>query len=102
MSAVKGPKPKHVPLRRCALCRTSFPQQTLLRLSQDESGSYRLGPSRGGKGRGTYVCQACATTTNEKRMRQAFRSQAAQVSALLIELRTATGETNDSGIRTEG
>ena len=102
MTAGKSPKPKHVPLRRCALCRTSIPQQTLLRLSQAEDGSYRLGPSRGGKGRGTYVCQACATLPNEKRMRQAFRSQASQVSALLTELRAATGETNDSGIRTEG
>lgn len=101
-AGVQGPKPKHVPLRRCVVCRTSRPKGELLRLRRADDGSFRLDAGRGATGRGTYVCQACAADPQEKRLRQAFRSQAAQVSALLTAVKAVAGDAIDSGIRTEG
>ncbi len=98
---VQGPKPKHVPLRRCVVCRASSPKATLLRLVRDADGSFKLDPGSVAGGRGAYVCRTCAAEPNEKRLRQAFRSQAAQVSALLTAVQAVAGQSNDSGIRTE-
>ncbi len=73
---------RHVPLRRCAICRAVAPQSQLLRLVQQGDG-YRLDIGRRLGGRGTWICAQCAADPNEKRLRQAFKGQAQHVRGLL-------------------
>ncbi|MBW7916626.1 MAG: DUF448 domain-containing protein [Trueperaceae bacterium] len=80
MSAPAGTR--HVPMRRCVVCRASRPRAELLRLVRIDEG-YRLDPARRLGGRGTWVCAGCATEPNDKRLRQAFAGQAQEVRALL-------------------
>lgn len=73
-----------MPQRRCVLCRAGLPQAELIRLVRDAD-DVRLDLSRKLGGRGTWVCYACASEPNEKKLRQVFRNQAPQVRALLGE-----------------
>lgn len=70
---------RHVPMRRCVLCRTSQPQTDLLRFVLRD-GAYVFDERRRTGGRGTWVCRPCAVTAaasdNDKRLRSAFRGQA--------------------------
>lgn len=83
-------------MRRCVVCRGSFPKSDLLRLSRAEDGTYSLSPNRGGAGRGTYLCSACAGDADERRLRKAFRASAGHVSALLAQLQALTDQTHAS------
>lgn len=83
-------------MRRCVVCRGSFPKSNLLRLTRAEDGTYSLSPNRGGAGRGTYLCSACAADADEKRLRKAFRASAGHVSALLAQLQALTDPTHAS------
>ncbi|HZJ08240.1 MAG TPA: YlxR family protein [Trueperaceae bacterium] len=78
---------RHVPLRRCVVCRDSFPQAELLRLTAGQDGTYQFDGQRRLGGRGTWVCRGCASDAvandNEKVLRRAFRAQAPQVLELL-------------------
>lgn len=78
---------RHVPLRRCVVCRSSRPQAELLRLCHDESGTLVHDERRRLGGRGTWVCRDCAASAvandDEKLLRRAFRAQAPQVLELL-------------------
>ncbi|HKI58960.1 MAG TPA: YlxR family protein [Trueperaceae bacterium] len=74
---------KHVPLRRCVLCRASLPKAELIRLVRSGEGGFELDPAGRAGGRGTWVCRSCAQDPTEKRLRQAFRGQAARVGELL-------------------
>ncbi len=82
-------RPRHVPLRRCVVCRSSQPQAQMLRLTQGDDGAYAYDARRRLGGRGTWVCHECAaqTVTDEdaKRLSRAFRGQAEQVLGLLRE-----------------
>lgn len=82
-----GPKSrKHMPMRRCVLCRTSLPQADLLRFVLGE-GAYQFDDRGRLGGRGTWVCRPCATNavapSNDKRLRSAFRGQALNMRELL-------------------
>ncbi|HZX00243.1 MAG TPA: DUF448 domain-containing protein [Trueperaceae bacterium] len=78
---------RHVPLRRCAICRESKPQALMLRLARAEDGTYEYDARRRLGGRGTWVCHDCAaqavTDENTKRLGRAFKGQAEQVLGLL-------------------
>ncbi|HLV11831.1 MAG TPA: YlxR family protein [Trueperaceae bacterium] len=80
---------RHVPLRRCVVCRESKPQAAMLRLTRDESGAYVHDARRRLGGRGTWVCRDCAADAVQrddvKKLSRAFRAQAAQVLGLLRE-----------------
>ncbi|MEJ2292911.1 MAG: DUF448 domain-containing protein [Deinococcales bacterium] len=80
MAATTG---KHVPLRRCVMCRASLPKAGLIRLIRSGDGRYELDVTGRAGGRGTWVCRGCADDPAEKRLKQAFRGQAAHVRALL-------------------
>lgn len=86
---------RHVPLRRCVVCRESWPQAELLRLTAGEDGAYRFDAKRRLGGRGTWVCHDCAAKAvagdNEKVLRRAFRAQAPQVLELLRRAATLPG-----------
>jgi len=75
---------RHVPLRRCVMCRTSLPKAELVRLVRDAEGRFALDPTSRAGGRGTWVCRRCAGDPADKRLKQAFRGQAAHVRTLLV------------------
>jgi len=98
------PAVRHVPMRRCAVCRASLPQAELIRLAQDDD-TFRLDLARRLGGRGTWVCLACAAEPNEKKLRQAFRGQTQQVRALLVDAlaaRPQPASQRATGAGTEG
>lgn len=78
---------RHVPLRRCVVCRASKPQAQMLRLARAEDGAYAYDARRRLGGRGTWVCHECAaqavTEENTKKLGRAFKGQAEQVLGLL-------------------
>lgn len=94
MSKVSAPATRHVPLRRCVVCRESLSQGDLLRLTQGEDGAFLYDDRRRLGGRGTWVCRDCASEAvaneNEKVLRRAFRAQAPQVLELLRRAATPT------------
>jgi len=49
-------KPRHVPMRTCAICREKQPKRNLLRIVRTPEGDVRLDPSGKMNGRGAYVC----------------------------------------------
>lgn len=73
---------RHVPLRRCVLCRASAPRAGLIRLVWASDG-YRLDLARRLGGRGIWVCPVCAADPDERRLRRAFKGHAPQVRLLL-------------------
>lgn len=84
-----GSTGKHVPLRRCVLCRASLPKAELVRLVRDVDGRFALDPTGRSGGRGTWVCRHCAGDPADKRLKQAFRGQAADVRTLLAAIAEA-------------
>jgi len=111
---VSPPLHRHVPLRRCALCRASLPQAELIRLVKAPAydggeEAVRLDARRRLGGRGTWVCRSCAATAaagqGEKRLRQAFSAHAPLVRSLLEralvdlpERRSAASGEQDGGV----
>ena len=89
MSSSAPQKTRHVATRRCVVCRDSFPQRELLRLTVGEDGAYVYDERRRLGGRGTWVCRDCAADAVQrddvKKLSRAFRAQAAQVLGLLRE-----------------
>lgn len=73
---------RHVPLRRCAVCRTSQPKSELIRFARDAAGAWLLDSRRQAGGRGVWVCRQ-SRCHERKPLGRAFRSQAADVAAQL-------------------
>ncbi len=59
MITADRPSRKHVPLRRCVVCRTQHPKRDLTRLVYTEAG-LQMDPSGKMAGRGAYLCAAPA------------------------------------------
>jgi predicted RNA-binding protein YlxR (DUF448 family) len=93
---VNTPRSRHVPLRRCVVCRESRPQAELLRLTQDPSGAWVYDARKRLGGRGTWVCRPCAAAAVQgeevKKLSRAFKAQAAQVLGLLREAAKAPAQ----------
>ncbi len=101
---------KHVPMRRCVLCRTPKPQTELIRFFKTEAGSWALDtyhltklkviPKADTKlvkpeGRGTWVCFNAACH-NPKKIAYNFKKQAEEIESHLkqysISKNTTTGK----------
>lgn len=52
----KGPRPKHVPVRTCAVCREQGTKRALTRVVRQPDGSVVIDPSGRRNGRGAYIC----------------------------------------------
>ena len=76
---------RHVPLRRCAVCRTVLPQGELIRFARDEAGEWKLDADRRAGGRGTWVCRQ-ASCHDRRALGRAFRAQAPAVAGQLAQL----------------
>ncbi|GGL80380.1 hypothetical protein GCM10010840_17830 [Deinococcus aerolatus] len=80
-AALPTPHPAHVPERSCVACRRKRPQAEFLRVTRvggrwDLRAGHRVG-------RGAYVCADTPECWQEKRLRRAFRAQAAEIAAQL-------------------
>jgi uncharacterized protein len=84
-------KPKHIPLRRCVICRESLPQATLLRLVQKE-GFWQFDLRRKAGGRGAWLC--LKDTCHElKLLKRFFKQDAEKMSRDLSMIKQALGDT---------
>lgn len=54
----KGPKPKHVPMRTCIVCRQERGKRELVRIVRTLDGTVRVDPTGKVAGRGAYLCRA--------------------------------------------
>lgn len=93
MSAASPNPVKHVPERSCVACRRKRPQDEFVRVTRVD-GQWKL---RAGNrvGRGAYVCADTPECWQEKRLRRAFRAQAAEISTQL-QANHATPKQNHS------
>lgn len=64
---------------------------------RDSDGHFQLDPAGRAGGRGTWVCRPCAEEPTDKRLRQAFRGQAARVGELLALAVDADREADADG-----
>ena len=94
---------KHVPMRRCVLCRKSKPQTELIRFYKTEAGSWELDRYHLTKvkviskadtkivkpeGRGTWVCFNAACH-NPKKIAYNFKKQAEEIESHLKQYSTS-------------
>ena len=78
---------RHVPMRRCLVCRAQRPQAELLRLYLDEDGLWQLDSSGKAGKRGAWVClpehEPACVNASTKQLSRYFRGQAERVQACL-------------------
>jgi uncharacterized protein len=53
---VKGPRPKHVPMRTCVACRQERPKRQLVRVVASPDGCVQIDLTGKADGRGAYIC----------------------------------------------
>lgn len=73
------PAERHVPLRRCVVCRASLPKEQLVRFVRDASDAWVLDADKRAGGRGAWVCLTCAREADPKRIARGFRGRAEPV-----------------------
>lgn len=54
----KGPRPKHVPVRTCIVCRQERSKRDLIRIVRTPDETVRIDPTGKLAGRGAYLCRA--------------------------------------------
>ncbi len=54
----KGPRPKHVPVRTCVVCRQERSKRELVRIVRTPDETVRIDPTGKLAGRGAYLCRA--------------------------------------------
>lgn len=76
---------RHIPLRRCVICRTQRPQAELLRVYRDADGLWQLDPSGKAGGRGAWLCRSetACVGASVKQLTRFFRGQAERVHGCL-------------------
>jgi uncharacterized protein len=52
----KGPRPRHVPVRTCVVCREQDAKRGLIRIVRTPEGAIHLDPTGRANGRGAYLC----------------------------------------------
>ena len=52
----KGPRPRHIPIRTCAVCREQGSKRGLTRVVRQPDGTVAIDPSGRLNGRGAYIC----------------------------------------------
>lgn len=52
----KGPRPKHVPMRTCVVCRDKESKRSFVRLVRTPDGRVEIDPTGKKNGRGAYLC----------------------------------------------
>ncbi len=83
MTAVR--KARHIPLRRCVLCRVSKPQAELLRLYRDEAQHWQFDLRHKAGGRGAWLCRDISCH-DAKAIKRFFRNDAERISSELRQI----------------
>jgi uncharacterized protein len=83
-------KPKHIPLRRCVVCREALPQKELLRLYQKD-GQWQFDLKRRAGGRGAWLCFK-SKCHEVKQLKRFFRNDAERIAQELVAIKTALGD----------
>ena len=90
--AAQQPKrQRHVPLRRCVVCRVSRPQFELLRLYQDEVGAWQFDLKRKAGGRGAWLCRDNPSCHKCGALKRFFKQDAERVAETAHTIRRALG-----------
>lgn len=85
VSQQSAKRQKHIPLRRCVVCRSQRPQAELLRFSKDSEGQWQFDESKKSGGRGAWVCTDKPACHQQKKLGRFFRAQADTISKQLSE-----------------
>jgi uncharacterized protein len=83
---LKGPRPKHVPLRSCVACREDKPKRELVRVVRTTTGEIEVDPTGKKAGRGAYLCRRRSCWEMAFRKRSLEHALQAQIS---VESKTA-------------
>lgn len=79
-------KAKHIPLRRCVVCRASRPQAELIRFYKNETGHWQLDETRKSGGRGAWLCKDNENCHKLKALGRFFRADAVSIAQQLNDL----------------
>jgi uncharacterized protein len=82
-------KARHIPLRRCVVCREALPQKELLRLSQRD-GQWQFDLKCKAGGRGCWLCLK-SKCHESKQLKRFFRNDAERIAQELVMIKTALG-----------
>jgi uncharacterized protein len=82
-------KVKHIPLRRCVVCREALPQKELLRLVQKD-GQWQFDLKRSAGGRGAWLCRK-DKCHESKQLKRFFRNDAERIAQDVGAIKTALG-----------
>jgi uncharacterized protein len=82
-------KAKHIPLRRCVICRESLPQKELLRLVQKDTWQFDLRRKAGGRGAWLCLKDTCHELKSLKRF---FKQDAERILNDLKVIKQALGD----------
>ncbi len=52
----KGPRPKHIPIRTCVVCRDKEAKRQFVRIVRTPDGTIEVDPTGKRNGRGAYLC----------------------------------------------
>ena len=81
---------KHIPLRRCVVCREALPQKELLRLYQKDN-AWQFDLKRKAGGRGCWLCFK-SKCHESKQLKRFFRNDAERIAQELGVIKLALGE----------
>ncbi len=85
---------KHIPLRRCVVCRKALPQKELLRLTQQDTvgkdKAWQFDLKRRAGGRGAWLCLK-SKCHEVKQLKRFFRNDAERVAQELVIIQSALG-----------
>jgi uncharacterized protein len=84
-------RPRHVPLRRCVVCRRARPQAELLRFYRGADGRWRADETRRAGGRGAWLCADEPACQHVKALRRFFKNDATDVALALNAQSAAKG-----------
>ncbi|MDI9442405.1 MAG: YlxR family protein [Bacillota bacterium] len=86
---------KHVPMRTCVGCRSSFPKKELVRIVRDPEGKVELDLTGKRSGRGAYLCHSTTCFDLAVKGKQIERALGVTVGAeVLEEIRKVLDETS--------
>lgn len=93
---------KHVPLRRCVVCRRSRPQRELIRFYRDQAGAWHLDETGRAGGRGAWLCRDEAACHTPKSLKRFFRGAAAPLERAVAAYLSRQEAAQDPNTRSGG
>lgn len=76
---------KHIPMRMCVGCRSSFPKKELIRVVRNPEGNVELDLTGKSPGRGVYLCPKEKCLENAVKQKQLERALATKISPQVLD-----------------